>query len=1133
MPAPVRTVPALLNGLKALQTANKTWEIGIEDDLLEHYYRKVVLRERRDLTDVELYQLANANSEHSRHNFFRGILLIDGEEMPTSLMEVVQRPWKKHPGPSIVAFHDNAGVIKGRECTEYIPTHPGYPCAYQRRRVLYHLTATAETHNHPTLVAPYHGAATGPGGRMRDGSACGRGSRIQAGSAGYSVGNLHLKDYSIPGEVIGGDEHPEFANPLSILIKGSNGVSDYGNKIGEPLIVGFCRTFGQMVGSTRYEARKPTLYTGGLGRIDARHTHKSEPARGMLIIGLGGPTYPVGFGGGSTSSGVKTSKHQDSVQRADPEMENRANRVIQACVDAGEDNPIELIHDQGAGGASNVLTELVEKLGGRIDLRKIVRGDASMSTLQVWVCESQERYGLIIKAENLPLFQMFCRRERVDCEVLGEVTGEKRIVVYDGENSTPVNLALEDILTGLPRKRFELERVPLPLKPLTIPAALTVADALEQVLLLPSVGSKGFLVHKVDRSVGGLIVRQQCCGPTQLPVADAGVVANSFLDTTGAIMAVGEQPIVGLIDPKAMARLTVAEALTNWRSSVGDSVSNVALRANWMYAAKLQGEGARLWDAANAMADFMEGLRLAANGGKDSLSMSVELGETTAISPGQLVIKVYGPVEDITRLTTPDLKRGQQSLGYLDLGMGKMRLGGSALAQALGQLGDECPDIAPTLLAEGLEAIGTLMKQGVITACHDISDGGLITSLVEMCLSGNRGAQIKIPTGDPIRFLFSQEIGFVIEYHPKDSREVEAAMRPFGEHFRALGSTSPERRRIQDQTLFIASAEGEEYLDLSLPELRVMWEATSLRLEEEQTKRECVEQERESHKGNCELKLRLSFTSEPTVPHVLKRQPNVAVVRDAGTNGDAEMRGAFEAAGCTATNIAMSDLLDGTLRDFSKFQGLALCGGFSRADVLGSARGWAAIIRFNQRVREIFSRFYDREDTFSLGICNGAQLMAHLDWILRAEDPAPYLTHNLSGRFESRTVSVRVEENTPSIFLREMEGSLLPVWAEHGEGRWVLPEETRRLVEAENLVPLRYVDPAGKATERYPFNPNGSPGGIAAVCSRDGRHLAVMPHPERLFLMWQFPHVPSHWKKLRASPWLRLFQNARDFCLRS
>jgi len=1144
LPESVRVIDLLGRGKVALEEENKLLGLGMDARDIEYYAHLFIDIERRNPTDVELFQLGNANSEHSRHWFFKGRQVIDGIEMPRTLLEIVQQPLQLL-GPdnrTLKAFNDNAGVMRGFEVGILLPRMPGQTSEMQIVRKFVHLTATAETHNHPTFVAPFPGAQTGAGGRIRDNSAVGRGGITGIGVGGYFIGNLFIPGYFIPGEVVGRDKPSKYASPLSILIEGSNGVSSYGNQFGEPLTLGFTRTFGQTVGNEWREPRKPILYSGGVGHLFDGHTEKEKSEVGMFIVRIGGPAYPIGVGGGSASSMMQGQNTEaldyNSVQRGNPEMENRTNRVIRACAEMGVNNPISSIHDQGAGGPSNVLTELLEPLGGKIGIRGIVLGDKTMSVLKIWSAEFQEGYGLLIRAEQIELFKSVCKRERVNCEVLGEIDGSGNVVVEDSQNgTTPVELNLEQILTNMPQKTFESKRRTEGLKPLELPA-VTIEEAIKAVFKLPSVGSKGFLVHKVDRSVTGLVAQQQCCGIAQIPVADVSVNAQSHFALTGSASAVGEQPTKTLIDPKAGARMAVAEVLTNMASARISNIADIRCRANWMWPAKLPHEGAFLYDAAVAMSDLMAGLGIAVDGGKDSLSMAATISGELVKAPGSLVVLGYAPVPDITKKVTPDIKKpGESILILIDLGQGKNRLGGSALAQAFDQLGNEAPDVEnPKLLRNAFLAVQQMIDEGLILSLHDRSDGGLITAVAEMCMASRCGFTLSVCTVESaLAELFAEELGFVLEIKTSDDKRVGEILKSYGVLDAGMVGVTEK-----DTVCKVVDYRGRPLLEINIGYLRHWWEATSSRLEEEQSNVECA---REEHAGHLEilpgidgaLSYELPFTPKATPPEVLGAEgnPRVAVLREEGTNGDREMQAACAAAGFAPWDVTMSDLLEDRA-DLEQFQGIIFAGGFSYMDVFDSAKGWAGTILFNEKLREMFDRFYAREDTFSLGVCNGCQLMALLGWVPWkgiAGEKQPRFVHNTSGRFESRWVQVEVLPS-PSVLLSGMEGSRLGVWVAHGEGRLVYPDQSvRKEVTERKLSPLAYVNPRGNQTEEYPYNPNGSPDGITALCSPDGRHLAMMPHPERCFCLWQWPWMPSSWRSLDASPWLQMFQNARTWCM--
>ena len=897
----------------------------------------------------------------------------------------------------------------------------------------------------------------------------------------------------------------------------------------------FTRTFGQVVNNERLEFRKPVLYTAGQGQIAANQIKKHNPEIGMCVVAIGGPAYKIGIGGGAASSTPRGENKADldfnSVQRGNAEMENKANRVIRACIEMGLENPIESIHDQGAGGPSNVLTELVETTGGKIDIRKIILGDKTMSVLEIWSAEYQERYGLLVRHSNISRFQVICEREGINCEVVGDITNDGHITVADSDDdTTPVHLNLHSILTGLTQKTFYSEKIEREFEPFVPPAGLSVGDALEMVFRLPQVGSKGYLVHKVDRSVTGRIVQQQCCGPTQIPIANVSVTANGFFDTTGAATALGEQPIKMLINPSAGARMAVGEMLTNMVSACVSDLGDVTCRANWMWPAKLPGEMPRLYEAATAIRDVMLTLGIAIDGGKDSLSMSATINGSCVKSPGQLVIMGYAPVPNIASVCTPEIKRpGNSNLGFIDLGQGKNRLGGSSLAQAFCQTSNISPDVDnPIFLACVFRAVQEAISNNLILSLHDRSDGGLITTLVEMCLSGLSGAEINLKSDvDVLAELFSEELGLMFEYASEQEINLQTVFNSHGISFAKIGRT------MQTQTVVVKQVDKVSPVFISsLDNLRIQWEATSSRLEETQTSIGDVESERRCHARAKRPIYQLTFSPTPTMENKDTR-PTVAILRQEGTNGDREMAAAFFTAGLDPFDVTMGDLQSGRIT-LDQFQGLVFPGGFSFMDVFGSGKGWAGVIRFNKVLKNQFDLFYSRPDTFSLGVCNGCQLMTLLGWVPGGkvnEASQPRFVHNHSGRFESRFVQVKILPS-PAVLLRDMEGSTLGVWIAHGEGRLIFPDPiVTDMVYEKNLAPLVYTDPSGLQTEIYPYNPNGSPYGFTALCSADGRHLAMMPHSERCFQKWQWPWMPEEWKEmLTASPWLHMFQNARSWC---
>ena len=1137
-PEPVFEVPLLEKGANALLEipglAMDEWDRNL-------YYDYFVKEEGRNPTIVEIRDLDNANSEHSRHGYFKGKQMINGLVMPETLLNIVKSTLKANPLNSIIAFKDNSSGIKGYDCWTIIPERPGKPAPFKKQKVHYHIIFTAETHNFPTGVAPFPGAETGTGGRIRDVQATGRGGLVVAGTAAYCVAHLLIPGYDLPWEDKKSVYLSNLASPLTIEIRASDGASDYGNKFGEPVILGFTRSFDQRLDNgERWAWVKPIMFTGGIGQIDARHVEKDDAQRGMLIVQVGGPAYGIGVSGGSASSKLQGENVEEldfnAVQRGDAEMEQKMNRVIRACIEMGDRNPIASVHDQGAGGPANVLKELVEKTGGKIELRHITLGDPTLSVLKIWIAEYQERCGFLIPLERIEEFKSICEREKVNCEILGEVTGDGRFVVHDeGADSTPVNLDLTKVLGNMPQKTFKDEKKEPFLKPLELPDSLSVEKALSRVLRNLAVGSKRFLTNKVDRSVTGLIARQQCCGPLQLTVGDVAVIAQSHFELTGAATSIGEQPIKMLVNPKAGARMAVGEALTNIVWAQISRLEDIKCSANWMWAPKLPGEGAALYDAACAMRDLMIQLGIAVDGGKDSLSMATRVEEEIVKSPRELVISAYATMPDITKVVTPDIKNpGHSQLIFIDLTKDQARLGGSALTQVYGQIGNDSPDVDdPDMLKRAFWAIQKLISENLILAGHDISDGGLITTLLEMAFAGNCGLKIQMDgPWSPLERLFAEELGAVIECSMTEGRKVFEILESFHLRSTLIGETTEEKKILVTYHL-------QKVLESDMCVLREWWEETSYQIERLQMNSQCADEERKNIFDRKGPTYTIPFQPQQTPAYLLeaKDKPEVAILREEGSNGDREMTSAFYQAGFRPWDITMTDLIHERIT-LERFKGLVAVGGFSYADVPESAKGWAAAIRFNERLRKMFNDFYNRPDTFTLGVCNGCQLFALLGWVPWLGIPdhqQPRFVQNLSGRFESRWVTVKILES-PAIMFKGMADSMLGIWVAHGEGRLHFPDPTLMdEVIRRKLVPLFFVDDEGridgKISRSYPFNPNGSPFGITGLCSPDGRHLAIMPHPERAFLKWQWAWMPEDLNdRLKASPWIRMFQNAREWC---
>ncbi|RUS89186.1 hypothetical protein EGW08_003065 [Elysia chlorotica] len=1159
---PVYEVDVIGEGRKALEKANKDLGLAFDEWDLDYYTKLFQEKVKRNPTSVECFDLAQSNSEHSRHWFFKGRLVVDGKEWPQSLFSMIMGTQSSTNSNNVIKFNDNSSAIQGFPVSSLIADNPAGPGKLSKEpENTRHIIFTAETHNFPTGVAPFPGATTGTGGRIRDVQATGRGAHVVIGTAGYCFGSLNVPGYNLPWEDPDLEYPSNFAPPVEVAVEASNGASDYGNKFGEPVLCGFARSCCLVTPSgERREYIKPIMFSGGLGMMDARHVKKDEPEKSMEIVKVGGPVYRIGLGGGAASSVQVQGDNQaeldfSAVQRGDAEMEQKMNRVIRACVEMGEANPIRSIHDQGAGGNGNVLKEIAEPAGAVIWADSFQLGDPTISVMDLWGAEYQENDACLVRAADLPKIRAIGERERCPVCHVGTITGSGKIELEDFKRSKagdatrkPVDLNLEYVLGSMPQKEFQLKRTKPDLRPLVLPEKLTVQEALSRVLRLPSVASKRYLTNKVDRSVTGLVAQQQCVGPLHTPLADVAVAALSHFDTVGSATAIGEQPIKGLLDPGAGARLSVAESLTNLMFAYITDLKDVKCSGNWMWAAKLEGEGAALLDACTAMCEFMQGVGVGVDGGKDSLSMAARVSGEVVKAPGTLVISSYVGCQDIRLTVTPDLKcpEGEGVLLFLPMsGSGSgtktfWRLGGSALAQCFKQLGDEVPDVQPQALVRTFRAVQSLIKDSKITSGHDVSDGGLVTCLLEMAFAGNCGLTVNIPANEnekTLNVLFAEEVGAVLEIKQSDLAYVSDLLKQHAVPYSILGKSVAHDANPSQISI---SINGKVVLESSMTELRDMWEETSFVLERRQASLQCVRQEQTGLKHRIAPPYNINFNPDETVdiPRSLAEAPKVAIVREEGSNGDREMAAAFTLAGFEAWDVNMVDLMEKKV-SLSAFRGVAFVGGFSYADVCGSAKGWAATAKFNPVVQAEFSAFRSRPDTFSFGVCNGCQLMALMGWV--APDPSGkecsqglLLDHNISGRYESRFSTVQVK-SSPSIMLRGMEGTTFGMWVSHGEGRMSFKTpDILHQVKSSNLVAVEFVDDQGAATETYPLNPNGSPSGIAGVCSPDGRHLALMPHPERCFMTWQCPWVPESYGPRGAgrqfSPWIKLFQNAYSWC---
>ncbi|NNL04784.1 MAG: phosphoribosylformylglycinamidine synthase [Xanthomonadales bacterium] len=1120
-------VPVLREGKAALEVANRDMGLALSEDEVDYLVQAFAEMER-DPTDAELMMFAQANSEHCRHKIFNADWTIDGAEQKHSLFGMIRNTHAQSPRGVLSAYHDNSAVIAGPHGDRLMidPRTGGY--GWTQENLPFQIKV--ETHNHPTAISPFPGAATGSGGEIRDEAATGRGARPKAGLCGFTVSHLDLPGADLPWRQDFG-KPDRIASALDIMIEGPIGAASFNNEFGRPNLAGYFRTFEHRLGGELWGYHKPIMIAGGMGTIREQFVDKLPLPAGAHVIVLGGPAMLIGLGGGAASSVGSGQGQEDldyaSVQRGNPEMQRRCQEVIDACWALGDDNPVLSIHDCGAGGLSNALPELLHDggCGGMLELREVPSADSAMSPMEIWCNESQERYVLAIAPERLDEFESMCRRERCPFAVLGQATAERQLRLADRLlRDEAVDMPL-DVLLGKPprmsrdveRKRFEGDDFDA--------SEWETPSALRRVLRFPAVGSKSFLVTIGDRSVGGLVVRDQMVGPHQVPVADAAVTLSGFRSDTGEAMAMGERTPLAVLDAPASGRMAIAEAVTNIACSAIASIGDIRLSANWMAAAGEPGQDGALFDTVRAVGmELCPELGIAIPVGKDSLSMKTVWDDKRMRAPVSLIVSAFAPVTDVNRSLTPeiDLECGESRLFAIDLGEGRDRLGGSALAQVHGRMGKVVPDLeSPHKLKAFFAVVQQLNRAGKIRAYHDRSDGGLAACLCEMAFAARCGLEISldIEPNDLNAFLFNEEIGAVIQVAATDGPDVIAAFQASG-----LGDVlRPIGRPVEGDRLHLTSG-GQTVLDESLAELQRLWSETSHAVQRLRDNPECADQELE---WICDwrqpgMKPRLSFALDenPAAPMIATgARPRVAILREQGVNGHVEMAASFDFAGFEAVDVHMSDLGAGR-RSLDEFSGFVACGGFSYGDVLGAGRGWANSVLFHPELREPFGRFLSDPGRFALGVCNGCQTLAALRELVPGAEHWPDFVSNRSEQFEARLGLVRVEESS-SIFLQGMAGSYLPVVSAHGEGRAKIAGRPL----AENLVALRYVDGTGQPTEHYPPNPNGSPGGVTGLCNRDGRVTIMMPHPERTLRGVNFSWAPRVWGD--HSPWQRMFQNAR------
>ena len=1145
-------------GKKALVNANIELGLALAEDEVNYLFENFT-KLGRNPHDIELYMFAQANSEHCRHKIFNAAWKIDGVEQEKSLFKMIRNTHEVNPDFVLSAYKDNAAVMVGNKGGRFFPNPETNVYGYNHEDI--QILMKVETHNHPTAISPYPGAATGSGGEIRDEGATGIGSKPKAGLVGFSVSNLRIPEFVQPWESDFG-KPSRIVNAFDIMMEGPLGGAAFNNEFGRPAILGYFRTYEEEVNSFNgKEVRgyhKPIMLAGGLGNIRDEHVQKREITVGANLIALGGPAMNIGLGGGAASSMASGQSAESldfaSVQRENPEMERRCQEVIDKCWQLGEENPIAFIHDVGAGGLSNAFPELVSDggRGGVFELRKVPNDERSMAPHEIWCNESQERYVIAVSDKNLAAFEQICQRERAPYAVVGRATEEEHLTVTDSHFSdneklnTPIDLPL-DVLLGKTPKIYKDVKTAIAEGDSLDLSTVTLSDAADRILSLPTVAEKTFLITIGDRSVTGMVNRDQMVGPWQVPVADCGVTASALDSYHGEAMSLGERTPVALLNFGASARLAVAESLTNIAGTDIGDLNRIKLSANWMSPAGHPGEDAGLYEAVKAIGEELcPALGLTIPVGKDSMSMKTqweENGESKSVtSPLSLVITAFGAVEDIRKTVTPELRtdKGDTRLVAIDLSQGKKRLGGSCLAQVYKQLGNETPDVDNAETLKGFfNAMQALVRQEKVIAYHDISDGGLFTTVTEMAFAGHTGVDIDISklsngTDDDLATLFNEELGGVIQIRESDVDAIHAVL---AEHGILDNCTDIGRLNNEDTIRF--SRDGEVVLENSRTYYRTVWAQTTYRMQSLRDNPECAQQEHDVKFDTEDPGLHAELTfdvNEDIVADLIVKDaqnsskgianPRVAILREQGVNSHVEMAATFDRAGFVAVDVHMSDILSGRT-DLADFNGLVACGGFSYGDVLGAGEGWAKSILFNANARAMFKAFFERETTFTLGVCNGCQMLSNLKEIIPGAQHWPHFVQNKSERFEARFSLVEIQES-PSVLFKGMEGSRMPIAVSHGEGHAEFSSD--EAIDAANnsgTVAMRYVNNYGEVTETYPANPNGSVDGITSLTTTDGRVTIMMPHPERVFRTVANSWHPDNWGE--DSPWVRMFRNARKF----
>lgn len=1128
-PVPGRSFDVLGKGLAALEEANRAMGLALSGEEIRYLCDSYV-KAGRNPTDTELVMFGQVNSEHCRHKIFNAEWIIDGQKREHSLFKMIKHTHACNPEGTLVAYKDNSGVVEGFRAAGFSIDPETHAFRFEEDQI--DMLMKVETHNHPTAISPFPGAATGVGGEIRDEAATGTGSKTKAGVAGFMVSNLRLPGFEMPWERSYAEFPKRLASPLSIMLDGPIGGAAFGNEFGRPQLCGFFRTYEELCSGGYRGYHKPIMLAGGMGNIRRSQVYKKAVPPGSLIVQLGGPAMRIGLGGGAASSMVTGSNDEaldfDSVQRGNAEMERRCQEVVDACVALGDMNPILSIHDIGAGGLSNGCPELVENTGASFELRAVHNEERSMSPMEIWCCEAQERYVLAIAPKDRALFEALCARERCPVAFIGVARDDQRLVLNDSHfKDTPIDMDIRVLLGKPPRMVREVthdaaKQAPLHLK------GVVPAEALERVLQLPAVADKTFLITITDRSVTGMVHRDQMVGRYQLPVADSAVTVTAYEAYTGESMATGERTPVALIDAPASGRMAVSEAITNIAGVNIGKIGNIKLSANWMCACGESGEDAKLFDTVSAVGmEFCPKLGVSVPVGKDSLSMRTVWQDSAGdshrqVAPLSLIVSAFAPVQDVRKTVTPDLKSGKSALLLIDLGRGRNRLGASALAQVYNQVGNAAADADdPALVKNFFEAMQELVADGLLMAYHDRSDGGVVVTLAEMAFSGGRGLNVELPGKEPLGALFSEELGAVLQISETNLDAVTGVLAKHG-----LAGVCSKIGCPTECRAFRITVAGKRVVDTTLTWLRRTWSALTCRMQALRDNPDCAWQEYDNGLDETDPGMTFALTYDPDEEDIIevKQKPRMAILREQGVNGHVEMAAAFTLAGFESVDVHMTDLLGGRV-DLAAFSGVVACGGFSYGDVLGAGSGWARSILYNARLYDMFSRFFARPDTVTLGVCNGCQMVSQLKGIIPGAEHWPLFRRNVSEQFEARYATLEVLDS-PSVLLKGMAGSRLPIAVAHGEGLAVFekPED-----ETHAMAALRYVDGRGQATERYPWNPNGSKGGLTGFTSRDGRATILMPHPERGFRSLQLSYRPADLFTGEAGPWMRLFRNAYAF----